>query len=97
MKRRSCLTNIRKLSSVYVLAHSGFAIRCCPMVDSQLILELLFLYILYRNLKFTSSCTKRIRTEIERAVSYTCDTAVHAFFYKEPTRRRPTYLRGSYY
>ena len=26
-----------KLSSVYVLAHSGFLIRCCPMADSQLI------------------------------------------------------------
>ena len=34
---------IRKLSSVYVLAHSGFISRCCPMADSQLILELLFL------------------------------------------------------
>ena len=34
---------IRKLSSVYVLAHSGFVSRCCPMADSQLILELLFL------------------------------------------------------
>ena len=29
---------IRKLSSVYVLAHSGFAMSCCPMADSQLIL-----------------------------------------------------------
>ena len=36
---------IRKLSSVYVLAHYGFAIRCCPMADSQLILELFFLQI----------------------------------------------------
>ena len=36
---------IRKLPSVYVLAHSGFAIRCCPMADSQLILDLLFLRI----------------------------------------------------
>ena len=35
---------VGKLSSVYVLAHSGFVSRCCPMVDSQLILELLFLY-----------------------------------------------------
>ena len=33
----------RKLSSVYVLAHSGFMGRCCPMADSQLILELLLL------------------------------------------------------
>ena len=36
---------IRKFSSVYVFAHSGFAIRCCPMADSQLILELFFLHI----------------------------------------------------
>ena len=36
---------IRKLSSIYVLAHSGFAIGCCPMADSQLILDLLFLHI----------------------------------------------------
>ena len=36
---------IRKLSSVYVLTHSGFAIRCCPVADSQLILELFFLHI----------------------------------------------------
>ena len=36
---------IRKLSSVYVLAYSGFAIRCCPITDSQLILELLVLFI----------------------------------------------------
>ena len=34
---------IRKLSSVYVLVLSGFVRRCCPMGDSQLILELLFL------------------------------------------------------
>ena len=38
----SCPT-IQKLSSVYVLAHSGLVGRCCPMADSQLILELLFL------------------------------------------------------
>ena len=35
---------IRKLSSVYVLGHSGFVIRCCPMADSQLLLALLFLH-----------------------------------------------------
>ena len=35
---------IRKVASVYVLAHSGFVIRCCPMADSLLILELLFLH-----------------------------------------------------
>ena len=33
---------IRKLSSVYVLAHSGF-VSSFPMADSQLILELLVL------------------------------------------------------
>ena len=43
MKGRSCLPDDPKLSSVYVLAHSGFVSRCCPMADSQLILELLFL------------------------------------------------------
>ena len=31
---------IRKLSSVYVLEHSGFVKRCCPMADSQLYLEI---------------------------------------------------------
>ena len=31
---------IQKLSSVYVLAHFGFVISCCPMADSQLLLEL---------------------------------------------------------
>ena len=36
---------IQKLSSVNVLAHSRFAIRRCPMADSQLILELFFLHI----------------------------------------------------
>ena len=36
---------IQKLLSVYVLAHSGFAIRCFPMADSQLILDLLLLRI----------------------------------------------------
>ena len=36
---------VRKFSSVYVLVHSGFAIRCCPMADSQLILNLLYLHI----------------------------------------------------
>ena len=36
---------IRKLSSVYVLAHSGFVIRCCPMAESLFILELEFLHI----------------------------------------------------
>ena len=35
---------IRKLSSVYVLVHSGFVIRYCPVADSQLILDLLFLH-----------------------------------------------------
>ena len=34
---------IRKRSSVYVLAHSGFVSRCCPIADSKLFLELLFL------------------------------------------------------
>ena len=33
------------LSSVYVLAQSGFVTRCCPMDDSQLILDLLFFHI----------------------------------------------------
>ena len=36
---------IRKLSSVYVLAHSGFVIRCCPMAESLFILEIEFLHI----------------------------------------------------
>ena len=36
---------IQKLSSVNVLGHSGFAIKCCPMADSQLILDLLFLHV----------------------------------------------------
>ena len=36
---------IRELSSVYVLTHSGFVIGCCPVADSQLILELMFLHI----------------------------------------------------
>ena len=36
---------IRKLSSVYVLAHSGFVIRSCPMAESLFILELEFLHI----------------------------------------------------
>ena len=36
---------IRKILSVYVLAQSGFVIRLCPMTDSQVILELLFLHI----------------------------------------------------
>ena len=36
---------MRKLSSVYVLAHSGFVIRCCPMAESLFILELEFLHI----------------------------------------------------
>ena len=36
---------IRKLSSVYVLAHSGLLRRYCPVVDSQLTLELLLLHI----------------------------------------------------
>ena len=36
---------IRKFSSVYVLERSGFAISCCHMADSQLILELLLLHI----------------------------------------------------
>ena len=36
---------IRTFSSVYVLEHSGFAIKCCPMADSKLILDLLFLHI----------------------------------------------------
>ena len=36
---------IRKLLSVYVLAHSRFVIRCCPMAESQVILPLLFLHI----------------------------------------------------
>ena len=35
---------IRKLSSVYVLAHPGFVIRSCPMADSQLTLALLSLH-----------------------------------------------------
>ena len=37
---------VGKVSSVYVLAHSGFVIRCCPMADSKLSLELIFLHIL---------------------------------------------------
>ena len=45
MNGRSYLPYDPKLSSVYVLAHSGVVIRCCPMADSQLILDLLFLYI----------------------------------------------------
>ena len=45
MKGRSCLPNDPKLSSVYVLAHSGFVIRCCPMAESLFILELEFLHI----------------------------------------------------
>ena len=36
---------IGKVSSVYVLEHSRLVIRCFPMADSQLILELLFLHI----------------------------------------------------
>ena len=36
---------IRKLSSVYGLAHSGFVIRCCPMAESLFILEIEFLHI----------------------------------------------------
>ena len=36
---------IRKLSSVYVFAHSGFVIRCCPMAESLFILEIEFLHI----------------------------------------------------
>ena len=36
---------IRKLSSDYVLAHSGFLMRCCPMAESLFILELEFLHI----------------------------------------------------
>ena len=31
---------IRKLSSVYVLAHSGFVSRCCPMADLQIDFEI---------------------------------------------------------
>ena len=30
---------------IYILAHSGSAIRCCPIADSHLILEFLFLHI----------------------------------------------------
>ena len=29
----------RKVSSVYVLVHSGFVSRCCPMADSKFILD----------------------------------------------------------
>ena len=36
---------IRILSSVYVLANSGFVIRFCPKVEPQVTLELLFLQI----------------------------------------------------
>ena len=36
---------IRKLSFVYVLVHSGFVIRCSPMAESLVILELEFLHI----------------------------------------------------
>ena len=36
---------IRKLSSEYVLAHSGFLMKCCPMAESLVILELEFLHI----------------------------------------------------
>ena len=36
---------IRKLSSVYVLAHSRFVIRCRPMAESLFILEIEFLHI----------------------------------------------------
>ena len=46
---------IRKLSSVYALAHSGFVIRCCPMADSHLILALLFLHILFPRVSYMSS------------------------------------------
>ena len=35
---------IRTLSTVKVLVHSGLVIRCCPMAESQLILEFLFLH-----------------------------------------------------
>ena len=45
MKGRSCFPMIRKLSSEYVLAHSAFVIRCCPMAESLFILELEFLHI----------------------------------------------------
>ena len=40
MKGRSCCPVIRKLSSVYVLTHSGFVSRCCPMADSELIFRI---------------------------------------------------------
>ena len=43
MKRRSCLLYDPKVVVLYM--HSGFAIRCCPIADSQLILELFFLHI----------------------------------------------------
>ena len=36
---------IRKLSPVYVLAYSGFLMRCCPMAESHSILGLEFLQI----------------------------------------------------
>ena len=31
--------------SVYVLSHSGFVIRCCPIAESLFILEIEFLHI----------------------------------------------------
>ena len=45
MKGQSCLPYDPKFSSVYVLAHSGIVIRCCPMAESLFILEIEFLYI----------------------------------------------------
>ena len=65
-----------KLSSVHVLAHSGYAIRCCPMADSQLISELAkFLMVWpdgkvaikynkiihHKILALYNGCTKRLR------------------------------------
>ena len=44
-KKTILLPNDPKIIAVHVLAHSGLVIRCCPMADSKLVLELLFLHI----------------------------------------------------
>ena len=61
---------IRNLLSVYVLAHSGFVIGCCPMADSELILELMFLHI--RGWLFSYGGTF-LGTNLECAKTYTDD------------------------
>ena len=52
---------IRKLSYVYVLAQSRFAIRYCPLTESPLILDLLFLH----NFTISKEDLKRLLMKVQ--------------------------------